>query len=347
MVQNKGVIYKKLPEREPVVGEHLVLEDRPIDLDNVKAPPGGLFVKVLWASLDPYMRGRLRDPKIPSYVPPYDLDTPISGYNVCKVLASNNSSYAVGDLVASPSALAEYSPVPEVAMGHVNKINDTFGLSLGQFVGALGMPGTTAYEGLYRIGKPKKGETVFVSSAAGAVGQMVGQLAKIEGCTVIGSVGSKEKVDFVINDLGFDAAFNYKEETPEAALTRLAPKGVDIYFDNVGAEHLDAALNHMNLKGRIICCGMISQYSTPVNERYGLKNALNIVARQLAIEGFIVRYNQETVDKLRAYAGPLIKDGKIVAKLDVTEGIDAAADGFVGMLAGKNFGKAVVKVQDA
>ncbi|PHH54744.1 NADP-dependent oxidoreductase RED1 [Ceratocystis fimbriata CBS 114723] len=346
MVQNNSVIYKKLPERAPVVGEHLVLEDRPVDVDNAKAPPGGLYVKVLWASLDPYMRGRLRDPKIPSYVSPYELNGPISGYCVCKVLHSDNSSYAVGDLVASPAALAEYSPVPAQAMGHVNKIKNDFGLSLGQFVGALGMPGVTAYEGLYRIGKPKKGETVFVSSAAGAVGQMVGQLAKMEGCFVIGSVGSKEKVDFVTKELGFDAAFNYKEETPEAALTRLAPKGVDIYYENVGAEHLDAALNHMNVKGRIICCGMISQYNTPASERYGIKNYMSIVTKQLAIEGFIVQYNQETVDKLREYAGPLIKEGKIVAKLDITNGIGAAADGFVGMLAGKNFGKAVVKIAE-
>ncbi|KKA30149.1 hypothetical protein TD95_002794 [Thielaviopsis punctulata] len=344
MVSNKGVIYKKVPERAPVAGEHLAIEDRPIDLSAATALPGGLFVEVLWASLDPYMRARLRDPKIPSYSPPYDLDAPISGFNVCRVLHSDTPAYAVGEIIVTPSALAEYSPVPAVALGYANKIKETFGLHLGHFTGALGMPGATAYEGLYRIGQPKKGETVFVSSAAGAVGQLVGQLAKSEGCTVIGSVGSQDKLDFVTKELGFDAAFNYKEETPAEALARLAPNGVDIYFDNVGGEHLDAALAKMNTKGRVICCGMISQYNTPANERYALKNVIQIVSNQLHIEGFIVKYNQETVDKLREHVGPLIKDGKIKAKLDVTPSIDQAAEGFVGMLSGANFGKVVVKV---
>ncbi len=258
---NKTLIYKKLPHGLPVAGQDLVVEDRPIDL--VTPPEGGQIFEVLSVSLDPYLRGRLRDPKIKSYSPAFDLDGPISEDTVSRVLKSDSADLAEGDLVIAHVPVAEYARIPAKAplmrmLPSVRKIHNPYGLPLGHFLGALGMPGLTAYSGLYQIGKPKAGETLFVSSAAGAVGQLVGQLAKREGLTVIGSVGSQEKLDFVVKELGFDAAFNYKEERAAEALPRLAPGGIDIYFDNVGGEQLDAALVNMKVGGRIAACGMVS-----------------------------------------------------------------------------------------
>merc|ERR1712227_888461 len=215
------------------------------------------------------------------------------------------------------------------------------------FVGALGMPGLTAYSSFYAIGEPKKGETIFISAASGAVGQLVGQLAKHEGLKVIGSVGDDKKKDYITNDLGFDGAFNYKNEKPADALARLAPNGVDIYYENVGGEHLEAAINAMNDFGRIICCGMISQYNTAPGEQYPIRNLMQIVAKRLKVQGFIVgdagmgpKYfvdHQKNVQKW-------IHEGTYKPQFSVTEGIDNAAEGLLGLFSGKNFGKAVLEI---
>lgn len=257
MVSNKTLVFKKVPTGVPVPGEHLVIEDRPINLDD-PAPKGGLVLKVLYASFDPYLRGKMRDPQIKSYSPAFEINSPIVNSTVCKVLKSDAPSFNEGDLVIAYQPIAEYVVVNNPEEAKVRKINNPHSLDLGLFLGALGMPGLTAWSGLYRIGKPKKGETIFVSSAAGAVGQVVGQVAKKEGLKVIGSVGSDEKLDFIINELGFDGGFNYKKEKPLEALNRLAPEGIDIYFENVGGEHLEAALTAMNTDGRICACGMVS-----------------------------------------------------------------------------------------
>lgn len=251
MVQNKGLIFKSVPTGWPVVGENLSVEARDFDL-NQAPPKGGITTKNFYVSFDPYQRGRMRAPTSKSYSPPFDLGKPITNSTVAKVLKSDNQKFKEGDLVTGMLGTEQYSVVPEeMVKNTVKKLDNPYKLDPKLFIGALGMPGLTAYSSFYDIGKPKKGETIFISAASGAVGQIVGQLAKHEGLTVIGSVGSDEKLDFIKKDLNFDEGFNYKKISPSEALQKLAPKGIDIYYENVGGEHLDAAIEAMNNHGRI------------------------------------------------------------------------------------------------
>ncbi|KAM0417436.1 hypothetical protein ACHAPT_012585 [Fusarium lateritium] len=347
MTQNKTLIFKKIPTGLPVAGEHLVVEDHPIDLD--EAPPqGGLVVEILYASFDPYLRGKMRDANIKSYSPAFEIDKPITNDTLGKVLKSDSPDFEEGDLIVAYLPIAEYARAPKDSLQRARKVNNPHNLDLGLFLGPLGMPGLTAWSGLHEIGQPQKGETIFISSAAGAVGQIVGQVAKREGLTVIGSVGSDEKLDFIVNELGFDAGFNYKKESPKEALPRLAPNGIDIYYENVGGEHLEAALTSMNVLGRIPVCGMISAYNTPSGQQAGIKGLTQIVTKQITLQGFLVGnpkfgpvYAKEHQESLQKW----LADGSVKAKLYTTEGIDHAADGLIGMLEGKNFGKAVLKVK--
>ncbi|KAM7192059.1 hypothetical protein V8F20_009035 [Naviculisporaceae sp. PSN 640] len=350
MVQNKTLIYKKTPTGFLKAGEHLAVEDLGFDLE--AAPPaGGVTLSILQASFDPYQRGRMRDPKIKSYTPPYELNKPIPNATVAKVLKSDSPDYKEGDLVIASVAIGEYVALPKDELKAIQyKIQNPYGLKdLGLFLGPLGMPGLTAYSSLYEIGKPKKGETIFISSAAGAVGQVVGAVAKHEGLRVIGSVGSDEKLKFITEELGFDAGFNYKKESPKDALARLAPEGIDIYYENVGGEHLEAALDKMNNWGRIVACGMISGYNATPEERYPIKNLFHVVAKRLHIEGFIVmdeRFGPKYFKQHQENIQKWLSDGTFKAKLHVVEGIDNAAEGLVGIYEGKNFGKAVLKIKD-
>ncbi|KAK6955257.1 hypothetical protein Daesc_002888 [Daldinia eschscholtzii] len=347
MAPNKTLVFKKIPTGFPVPGEHLAVEDRPLDLD--AAPPkGGLIVEILYASFDPYLRGKMRDASVKSYSPAFEINAPFSNSTIARVLKSDTSDFSQGDIVSAFLPIAEYAVIPDLSDAKVRKIDNPYNLDLGMFLGPLGMPGLTAYSSLHKIGKPKKGETIFISSAAGAVGQVVAQVAKNEGLKVIGSVGSDEKLDYIINELGFDGGFNYKKESPFDALKRLAPNGIDIYFENVGGEHLDAALENMNTLGRIPVCGMISGYNSPPDQRYGVKNLIQVIAKLITMQGFLVgqpefgpAYFQEHQKQVQKW----IADGSFKAKLHVTEGIDNAAEGFVGMLKGDNFGKAVLKIK--
>lgn len=263
---NKTLIFKKPPTGLPVAGEHLAIEDRPFDQD-AGPPAGGITVQILYASFDPYLRGRMRDAHIKSYSPAFELDAPVTTGVVARVLKSDCAGIEPGDNIVAPLPLAQFASVEAEVAKKARKIENPHGLALADFLGPLGMPGLTAYSALHAIGKPQKGETIFISSAAGAVGQVAGQVAKREGLKVIGSVGSDEKLDFVLKELGFDGGFNYKKEKPSEALARLAPQGIDIYFENVGGEQLDAALGAMNNHGRIIACGMVSP---PSRSSYGL-----------------------------------------------------------------------------
>lgn len=346
---NKSLIYKKTPTALPVPGEHLLVEDRPIDI-TTPPPAGGLVVEILYSSVDPYMRGRMRDPSVSSYAPPFTLDEPVPGGGVAKVLLTGDEeAFPVGTHVVGMFPIAEYARVDDAKAASVRKITNPHNIQdLSLFIGALGMPGLTAWSALHRIGKPKAGETIFISSAAGAVGQIVGQIAKREGLTVIGSVGSDEKLDFITRELGFDAGFNYKKESPFDALPRLAPQGIDIYFENVGGDHLEAALASMNRLGRIPVCGMIADYNTPREQQTGIKGLMAIIAKQITMQGFLVgnpdfgpAYFLEHQQKL----GQWLAEGSVKAKQSVTEGIDNAAEALVGMLQGKNFGKAVIKTR--
>ncbi|KAL9639254.1 MAG: hypothetical protein Q9164_001038 [Protoblastenia rupestris] len=367
MVQNKGLIFKQLPSGWPVEGKDLVIETREFDLDT-EPPKDGIttknfYVRILdslplytiltplQVSFDPYQRGRMRRPEIKSYTPAFELGKPITNSAVSKVLKSANSKFKPGDIVTGTLPTEEYSIVSgEVANSMVRRLDNPYNLDPKLYLGALGMPGLTAYSSFYAIGEPKKGETIFISSASGAVGQIVGQLAKHEGLTVIGSVGSDDKLEFIKQELNFHDGFNYKKEEAVVALKRLAPNGIDIYFENVGGEQLDAALGAMNNFGRIIACGMISQYNVAnTDEAYGIKNITNIVSKRIKMQGFIVfdsdfgpKYAAEHQKNLSKW----ISEETFKAKQSVTVGIDNAIKGLLGMLKGENFGKAVLQIEE-
>lgn len=350
MVQNKGVIFKKVPEGWPKPGQDLAVEDRPIDL-NQKLPEGALLVKNYYASFDPYQRGRMRAPDVKSYAPPFELGKPITNRSIFKVVKSNTDKFKEGETLITRgiTPIEEYSILDKDAVAGVEKLENPYNLDPKHFLGALGMPGLTAWSSFYEIGQPKKGETIFISAASGAVGQLVGQLAKHEGLTVIGSVGDDKKLDFITSELGFDAGFNYKKEKPADALARLAPNGIDIYYENVGGEQLEAAINAMNNFGRIVACGMISQYNAKPQDQYPIRNLMLVVAKRITMRGFIVsdenmgpRHAKEHQEKLQKW----LSEGAFKARISVTEGIDNAVEGFIGMLEGKNFGKAVLQIAD-
>lgn len=252
MVQNKGIIFKAVPTGWPEPGKHLAVEAREFDLDQTP-PEGGVTVRNYYASFDPYQRGRMREPGSKSYSAPFELGKPITNRTIMKVIKSNTPKFQPGDIIQSfdVSPIEEYSVLEKDFVEKASKLENPYNLDPKIFLGALGMPGLTAWSSFYEIGKPKKGETIFISAASGAVGQLVGQLAKHEGLKVIGSVGSDDKLDFIKEELNFDEGFNYKKEKPIEALNRLAPNGIDIYYENVGGEQLEAAITALNPFGRI------------------------------------------------------------------------------------------------
>lgn len=367
MVQNKALIFAEVPTGWPEAGKHLKIESR--DFDTEQAPPkGGITVKVHYVSFDPYQRGRMRAPEVKSYAPPFDLGKPVTNSAIVTVIKSDNQKFKAGDLVYAPRTnTEEYIAVSKEEADSFEVLQNPYKLDPKLFIGALGMPGLTAYSSFYAIGEPKKGETIFVSAASGAVGQLVGQLAKHEGLKVIGSVGDDKKLEFITKDLGFDGGFNYKKEKPLEALQRLAPEGIDIYYENVsflqthpslalpkltpslqvGGEQLEAAITHAKPFARIIACGMVSQYNLSPSDAYPIRNLMQVVAKRLKMQGFIVfdpnmgpKYAEEHQKNVQKW----ISEGKFKAETHVTKGIDNAADGLIGMLAGKNFGKAVLEV---
>ncbi|KAJ5948206.1 hypothetical protein N7466_001221 [Penicillium verhagenii] len=344
-MSNKALFFSKVPQPQtyPAAGEHLTVSEVGYGPD-VAAPENGVVLKSLYSSFDPYMRGRMRAPETKSYSPPFALGKPLDTATVGKIVRSNNADFKEGDLVIGHLPLQEFVALDSPNMVRIRNIENPLGLEdIRVFLGPLGMPGLTAYSSLYDIGKPKKGETIFVSAASGAVGQLVGQLAKHEGLRVIGSVGSDEKLNYIINELGFDGGFNYKTEKPADALKRLAPEGVDIYYENVGGEHFEAALNAMNDFGRVVFCGMISQYNAAP---YPITNLMHIVAKRITCRGFIVGdanmgpvYTKEHQKNVQQW----IKDGSFKVLIHETEGIENSAQGLIDIYHGKNFGKAVLK----
>jgi len=301
---------------------------------------GEVLVRNVYMSVDPYMRGRMNDVK--SYTPPFALGEALQGGAVGRVERSRHPGFQPGDYVSSNLGWRESFTAAGPTLSRV----DVEAAPLSAYLGVIGMPGLTAYVGLLDIGQPMPGETVFVSGAAGAVGSVAGQIAKIKGCRVAGSAGSREKVDFLRTELGFDTAFNYKEVELEQALGEACPNGIDVYFDNVGGDHLQAALNHMNVFGRIPACGMISQYN---NERpvAGPNNLTAIVRQQLTIKGFIVSSFVDRMPAFIADMGSWLRDGKIHRRETIVEGIENAPRAFIGLLKGENTGKMLVKLGPA
>ncbi|KAE8410636.1 hypothetical protein BDV36DRAFT_302572 [Aspergillus pseudocaelatus] len=344
-MSNKALIFKQLPATNtyPFPGQDLTVETAAYGA-NVAAPENGVVIQSLYTSFDPYMRGRMCPADVESYAPAFNLNSPIESISIAKVVRSNSSTYKEGDLVIGYVPIQEYVALDSESISRIRKLENPLGLEdVRTFLGPLSMPGLTAYSSLYEIGKPKKGETIFVSAASGAVGQLVGQLAKHEGLRVIGSVGSDDKLNYIIKELGFDGGFNYKTEKPKAALARLAPEGLDIYYENVGGEHLEAALSAMKNFGRIVVCGLISQYNAAP---YPITNIQDLLVKRITMRGFIVSdqnmgaiYTKEHQERVQKW----IKEGSLKVLIHETDGIDNAADGLVGIFYGKNKGKAVLK----
>ncbi|MDP3822798.1 MAG: NADP-dependent oxidoreductase [Burkholderiales bacterium] len=303
---------------------------------------GAVLVKVNALSLDPAMRGWMNEGK--SYIPPVGIGEVMRAGGVGTVIASRSPAFAVGDVVSCTPGVQEYCLIPadQFKRQGLFKID----LSLGtptQWLNVLGMPGMTGYFGLMDVGQPKPGETVVVSGAAGAVGQTVGQLARIKGCRVVGIAGGAAKCDWVVKELGFDACIDYKAGDVKAGLKEHCPKGVDIYFDNVGGEILDAVLARLAMKARIIICGAISQYNntTPVQ---GPKNYLSLLVHRARMEGIVVFDNVARFPQAVAELAGYLKDGRMKSKEDVVAGIDTFPETLLKLFNGENFGKLVLEV---
>ncbi|KAF2163118.1 hypothetical protein M409DRAFT_68738 [Zasmidium cellare ATCC 36951] len=341
--RNISLVFKAVPKGMPIPGEHLIIEDRPIDLE--KIPENGLVVRNIYNSLDPYMRLMLVEPDTKHYRKPCTLNSPLRSLAVAEVIHSSCDDYPIGTLIRTSLPIAEYSVLSREdidmasSSAKVKTLPSSTTLHPAYYLGPLGMPGLTAYSSLFEIGKPRPGETIFVSSAAGAVGQIVGQIARLQGLKVIGSAGS--------------AVFNYKEESTLSALQRLAPEGIDIYFDNVGGQTLEDALACMRKHGRIIVCGMLSQYdstsSTDTSQSsYGVKNLFRLFSQGLTMRGFQVGmrdFGPKYEEDFERDMGFWIGEGKIKAVVSEVTGIERGAEGFVGMLKGDGFGKACLRVE--
>ena len=303
--------------------------------------PGGVLVKTLYLSLDPAMRGWMNEGK--SYIPPVEIGAVMRAGGVGKVIASNNPAFAVGDYVNAGLDVQEYCLIPEaqIKRSGMFKIDPRMGLT--SWLNVLGMPGMTGYFGLMDVGQPKPGETVVVSGAAGAVGQTVGQIAKLKGCRVVGIAGGKAKCYWVVKELGFDACIDYKAGDVKAGLKEHCPKGVDIYFDNVGGDILDAVLTRITRGARIIICGAISQYNntTPVK---GPANYLSLLVNRARMEGIVVFDYADRYPLAIAEMGSYLKDGKMKSKEDVVDGLENFPETLLKLFNGENFGKLVLQV---
>ena len=305
---------------------------------------GGVLVKTLALSLDPAMRGWMNEGK--SYIPPVGIGEVMRAGGVGRVVASKNPDFAVGDAVYGTLGVQEYVLVERDAIRRngLTRIDLRAG-TVGQWLNVLGMPGMTGYFGLMDVGLPKAGETVVVSGAAGAVGQTVGQLAKIKGCRVVGIAGGKAKCDWVVNELGFDACIDYKAGpgAVRAGLKEHCPGGVDIYFDNVGGEILDDVLARINRKARIIICGAISQYNntTPVQ---GPKNYLSLLVNRARMEGIVVFDYADRYHLAVAELAGYLKSGQMKSREDTVVGLDTFPETLTKLFSGENFGKLVLQV---
>ena len=312
------------------------------DFDLATAPvgepgPGEIVVKVQYISLDPAMRGWMNEGR--SYIPPVGLGEVMRAGGIGQIVASNDPSLAVGDTVTGLTGVQDYAVARAKDMTKV----DPRLAPLPRFLGALGMPGMTAYFGLLEVGQPKAGDTVVVSAAAGAVGSLAGQIAKIKGCRAIGIAGGADKCRYVVEELGFDAAVDYKNEDIRKELRRHCPKGIDVYFDNVGGEILDIALSLLARKARIVICGAISQYNN-LDAVQGPRNYMALLVNRARMEGFVVfDYAERYGDAVKDIAG-WIGDGRLKAREDIVDGLETFPETLLKLFRGENLGKLVIRV---
>nr|KJB27737.1 hypothetical protein B456_005G006800 [Gossypium raimondii] len=338
VVSNKKVIFKDYVSGFPKESDMAVTVDENLKL-KVAGDSKGILVKNLYLSCDPYMR-LLMTNRSSEIFGPYTPGAVITGFGVGKVIDSTNPEFKEGDLVWGITGWEEYSLLK--SSEGLFKIHHT-DIPLSYYTGILGMPGLTAYGGFYEVCAPKKGEYVFVSAASGAVGQLVGQFAKLMGCYVVGSAGTQDKVELLKNKFGFDDAFNYKEEPDlNAALKRYFPEGIDIYFENVGGKMLDAVILNMRVHGCIAVCGMISQYNRDQPE--GVHNLMSIVYKRIRIEGFATVDYYPQYSKFLDFILPYIREGKVKYVEDIVEGLENGPAAIIGLFSGRNVGKQVVVI---
>ncbi len=334
-IENTRILLASRPDGW-VTSDNFTVDTQPVG----EPGPGEVLLRNLYLSVDPYMRGRMNDTK--SYVPPFQIGQPLSGGVVAEVVESRADNFKPGEHVTGMLGWEEYS----VASAHGLRKISAGGQPLSYHLGILGMPGLTAYVGLNIVGECKPGNAVLVSAASGAVGSVVGQIAKNQGCYVVGSAGSDEKVAWLKDTLGYDQAFNYKTvDSIHGAVRAAFPKGIDVYFENVGGEMLEAAIWNMKPFGRIALCGMIADYNARPDEMpTGPRGMALLVGRSVKMQGFIVANYPEAAAQWDSLCRQWLSEGKLTYRESVAEGIRSAPEAFMGMLKGENFGKQIVKI---
>jgi NADPH-dependent curcumin reductase len=313
----------------------------PDNFDLVDAPmpaagDGDVLRRTIYLSLDPYMRGRMSD--APSYAQPVPIGGLMGGHTVSEVVESKNPAFRAGDLVTGYDGWQAFAS----SSGKDLRKLDPKQAPISTAIGVLGMPGLTAFVGLIDIGQPKAGETVVVSAASGAVGAVVGQLAKVRGCRVVGVAGSAEKCRYVVEELGFDACVNYKTGDLVPALKAACPNGIDVYFENVGGAVFAAVLRLLNTNARIPLCGMISNYNATADT--GGPSLRSLLVHRAMIKGFIVSDHNDRAPAFVQEVAPLVASGRIKFREDIVDGLDNAPGAFIGLLEGRNFGKLMIRV---
>ncbi|WP_397446545.1 NADP-dependent oxidoreductase [Polaribacter sp. R77954] len=334
-MNNKQIIFKKRPVGVPNA-DTWQLESNPIP----ELKEGEILVEHYYISLDPAMRGWMNDTK--SYIPPVAIDDVMRAGSIGKVIQNNgNSKFEIGDVVTSWGGVQQYA----ITNGEGWYKVDTRLASMPKYIGILGMPGMTAYFGITEVGKIKEGDIVLVSGAAGAVGSVVGQIAKIKGCTVIGIAGGQEKCDYLRNELGFDEAIDYKSENIYTALKKKCPKGIDVYFDNVGGKILDAALMKLRMHARVVICGAISQYNNKTRID-GPSNYLSLLVTRSTMQGMVVTDYAKNFGNAAKQMGTWMQEGKLKSKEDIYEGIENFHETYNRLFSGDKKGKLILKVKE-
>jgi NADPH-dependent curcumin reductase len=331
--RNRQVLLKRRPTGAPTNADFEIV-DAPI----ADPAEGEVLVRGIYLSLDPYMRGRISGAR--SYAKPVDIGAVIEGRVVGQVARSRDPAFREDDFVLGGYGWQLYSAVPAKSLVKLDPAEAPLSTALG----ALGMPGLTAYVGLTDIGRPQRGETVVVSAASGAVGAVVGQLAKHAGAYVVGIAGGADKCRFVEKELGVDACIDRRSDDLGAALDHACPNGIDVYWENVGGAVQQAVFPRLNDFARMVLCGMVAEYND-VEPRPG-PNLMAAVRKRIKIQGFIVSDQRQRFAEYRAMAAPLVRDGKLRYREDIVEGLDRAPEAFIGLLQGRNFGKLLVKLGD-
>jgi NADPH-dependent curcumin reductase CurA len=333
---NRRFILARRPQGEPSA-QDFVLEKHPVPA----AGPEQLLLRTRYLSLDPYMRGRMND--VPSYVPPVALGEVMTGQTVSVVEASNVEGFQVGDLVLAVSGWQDYAVADA---RQVTKIDPSIP-RLSYALGVLGMPGLTAYVGLLDIGEPKPGQTVVVGAATGGVGSIVGQIAKLKGCRVVGVAGGRDKCDFAVKTLGFDACIDHRDDGMREALAAACPQGIDVYFENVGGSTLAAVMPLMNIAARMPVCGLVAWYNLdklPEGVDRTPQFLTQVLKRRIKVQGFIIFDHWQRMPEFYKDMSAWVKEGTVRYREEILDDLENAPQGLIGLLRGENFGKLVVRV---